>query len=310
MPHSMWKGTIGFGLVNVPVELVTASRDLNFHFRELHEKDGAPVRHHRFCTKDGKEVSWDQIGRGFEVDGKMIVLTDRELEDVQPDRSQTIEIESFADLNEIDPIYFDSQYFLKPGNKSDGTLRAYRLLVEAMEKNNRVALGRFVMRTKEYLAGVRARDGVLALSTMRYPDEVRSVDTFPVAESKPDREAVKDVVSVIDELTVKWDASKYTDCYRKRLEKVIDSKRKGETVKAPEQHDDDDLRPAPDLMAALRQTLEQRGRKTSGRKPGARKGKDLSLLSRDELYELAQAKKIPGRSSLSKKQLAKALEKA
>ena len=313
MPRPMWKGSIGFGLVNVPVELVTASRDLDYHFRELHEKDGAPVKHRRFCSKDGKEVAWEDIGKGIEIDGKMVVLTDKELEGVQPDKNQTIEIESFADLDEIDPIYFDHPYFLKPGNSSAGTLRAYKLLVEAMSKSNRVALGRFVMRTKEYLAAVRERDGVLALSTMRYPDEVRSVDLLPEWDSDVEESAVDDAVSVIDERTVKWDPEKYEDAYRMRLKKVIDSKLKGETVKAPEVQSEDDLKPAPDLMAALRKTLDERrdSRKRSAgkaKKTGSRG--DLSQLSRDELYARAQERKVPGRSGMSKKDLIKALDKA
>jgi len=306
MAGPIWKGSIGFGLVNVPVELVTASRDLDYHFRELHETDGAPVRHQRFCSKEGKEVRWDEIGRGIEVGGKMVVLTDRELEDVQPDRSQTIEIESFAGLDEVDPIYFDRPYFLRPGNRSDGTLRAYSLLVEAMRGSDQVAIGRFVMRTKEYLAAVRERDGVLALSTMRYEDEIRSTDFLPQIDRRPAKEAVKDAIAVIDERAVEWDPSRYTDCYRLRLKHVIDSKRKGETVKAPEPHDEEDLKPAPDLMAALRKTLAKRnsGKSTSG-KPEA-KG-DISRLSRDELYRRAQEKKVEGRSSMSKEELAKAL---
>ncbi|MGK2933471.1 MAG: Ku protein [Solirubrobacterales bacterium] len=308
----MWKGSIGFGLVNVPVELVTASRDLDYHFRELHEKDGAPVKHRRFSSKTGKEVPWDEVGKGIEVDGKMVVLTEKELEGVQPDKNQTIEIESFADLGEIDPIYYDHPYFLVPGNKSAGTLRAYNLLVEAMKKSNRVALGRFVMRTKEYLAAVRERDGVLALSTMRYPDEVRSVDLLPEWDAETESSAIDDAVSVIDERTVDWDPEKYEDAYRMRLKKVIDSKLKGETVKAPEAQSDEDLKPAPDLMAALRKTLDERRdnrKRSAGRaKPsGSAKG-DLSQLSRDELYAKAQERKVPGRSAMSKKDLIKALD--
>ena len=274
MPRSMWKGSIGFGLVNVPVELVPATRDLDFHFRELHEKDAAPVKHHRFCSKEGKEVKWDEIGRGIEVDGEMIVLTDAELESVQPERNQTIEIESFADVDEIDPIFFDHPYFLAPANKSAGTLRAYELLVKAMAQSNRVALGRFVMHTKEYLAAVREREGALALSTMRFPDEVRSVELVPKAEAKVTKKAIGDAVAVIDELTTEWEPEKYTDHYRARLKKVIDTKRKGRTVTAPEPIDDEDLKPAPDLMAALRKTLEANGKKKAPakrKKPAAKK---------------------------------------
>ena len=273
MPRPMWKGSIGFGLVNVPVELVPATRDLDFHFRELHEKDAAPVKHHRFCSEEDKEVPWEEIGKGIEVDGKMIVLTEAELESVQPERNQTIEIQSFADVGEIDPIYFDHPYFLAPANKSAGTLRAYQLLVKAMAKSDRVALGRFVMHTKEYLAAVREREGALALSTMRFPDEVRPVSVLPEADAQVSKKAVDNAVAIINELATDWEPEKYDDHYRKRLKKVIDSKRKGQTVTAPEPMDEEDLKPAPDLMAALRKTLEAKGKKTSSskRKPARKK---------------------------------------
>lgn len=311
MAGPLWKGSIGFGLVNVPVELVTASRDLGYHFRELHEKDGAPVKHLRFCSTEGKVVPWEEIGKGIEIDGKMVVLTAKDFDGVQPEKNQTVEIESFVDLDEIDPVFFDHPYFLKPGNRSAGTLRAYQLLVEAMGKNNRVALGRFVMRTKEYLAAVRVRDGALALSTMRYPDEVRSVDLLPEFESDIDSSAIDDAVSVINERTVEWDPEKYEDAYRLRLRKVIDSKLKGETIKAPEVQSEEELKPAPDLMAALRKTLDERrdSRKRSAGKSGSAKKPDLSQLSRDELYAKAQKRKLPGRSAMNKKDLIKALDK-
>ena len=275
----MWNGTIGFGLVNVPVELVTASRDLDFHFRELHESDGARVRHQRFCSKEDKPVEWDEIGHGYETDGgKMVVLTDRELESVAPEKSRTIEIESFVDLHQVDPIYFDHPYWLVPGNRSVGTLKAYRLLVEAISKSERVAIARFVMRTREYLAAVRELDGALALSTMLFADEVRDICMLPEAESKPTARAVDDAVAVIKERSVDWDPGRYTDCYRKRLKRVIDSKQKGKTVKPPQPVDEEDLKPAPDLMAALRKTLEENRRKKSG--SGKKGGKKKSGATR------------------------------
>ena len=275
----MWNGTIGFGLVNVPVELVTASRDLDFHFRELHESDGARVRHQRFCSKEDKPVEWDEIGHGYETDGgKMVVLTDKELESVAPEKSRTIEIESFVDLHQVDPIYFDHPYWLVPGNRSVGTLKAYRLLVEAISKSERVAIARFVMRTREYLAAVRELDGALALSTMLFADEVRDIGMLPKAASKPTARAIDDAVAVIRERSVDWDPGRYTDCYRKRLKKVIDSKQKGKTVKPPQPVDEEDLKPAPDLMAALRKTLEENRRKKSG--SGKSDGKKKSGATR------------------------------
>ena len=279
MPRSMWNGTIGFGLVNVPVELVTASRDLDFHFRELHESDGARVRHQRFCSKEDKPVEWDEIGHGYETDGgRMVVLTDKELESVAPEKSRTIEIESFVDLHQVDPIYFDHPYWLVPGNRSVGTLKAYRLLVEAISKSERVAIARFVMRTREYLAAVRELDGALTLSTMLFADEVRDIGMLPKADSKPTARAIDDAVAVIRERSVDWDPGRYTDCYRKRLKKVIDTKQKGKTVKPPQPVDEEDLKPAPDLMAALRKTLEENRRKKSG--SGKNDGKKKSGATR------------------------------
>ncbi len=279
MPRSMWNGTIGFGLVNVPVELVTASRDLDFHFRELHESDGARVRHQRFCSKEDKPVEWDEIGHGYETDGgRMVVLTDKELESVAPEKSRTIEIESFVDLHQVDPIYFDHPYWLVPGNRSVGTLKAYRLLVEAISKSERVAIARFVMRTREYLAAVRELDGALTLSTMLFADEVRDIGMLPKADSKPTARAIDDAVAVIRERSVDWDPGRYTDCYRKRLKKVIDTKQKGKTVKPPQPVDEEDLKPAPDLMAALRKTLEENRRKKSG--SGKSDGKKKSGATR------------------------------
>jgi len=313
MPAQMWKGSIGFGLVNVPVRMASAVRDLDFHFRELHGKDGSRVHHKRFSSKDGKEVKWDEVGRGIEVDGKMVVLTEKELEDVQPERSRTIEIESFADLDEIDPIYFDQAYYLLPADGAAGTLRAYELLVKAIGDSNQVAIGRFVMHTKEYLAAVREHEGALALSTMKFADEVRPVDLVPVAEHKAESAAIEDTVAIIEKRSVKWDPSSYSDCYRERLAKVVKAKRKGETVKAPDQVAEDDLKAAPDLMAALRKTLEKNAgkKKPAGKRSAPSKSRPrnaLGGLSRDELYDLARKRDLSGRSAMSKKQLAEALK--
>lgn len=263
MPAQMWKGSIGFGLVNVPVRMTNAVRDLGFHFHELHEKDGSRVHHQRFCTKDGKEVKWDEIGHGIEVNGKMVVLTEKELEGVQPERSRTIEIDSFANLSEIDPIQFDQDYYLLPADSSAGTLRAYELLVKAIGKSEQVAIGKFVMHTREYLAAVREHEGALALSTMKFEDEIRDVDLVPATDHKAARAAVDDMVAIIDERTVDWDPSGYTDCYHERLDRIIKDKLKGKTIKAPDQVAEDDLKAAPDLMAALRKTLKKNAGKKS-----------------------------------------------
>lgn len=282
MPRrGIWEGSIGFGLVNVPVAMVPATRDHGYRFRELDRETGAPVRHRRFCAAEGTEVSPDEIGRGFELDdGRMVVLTDEELEGAAPEKTRTIEIESFTGLDEIDPIRFDHPYYLVPKGNSGGTLRAYHLLVEALAETGRVALGRFVMRTREYLAAVREHDGALALSTMLFADEVRPFSEVPrPEEAKADPEAVKDAVAVIDELSTTWDHSAYRDLYRDRLAEVIEERRKGHTVEAPEPADEEPT-PPPDLIAALRETLEAQkkggGRRKRARQPGSGTGRSRS----------------------------------
>jgi DNA end-binding protein Ku len=152
MPRSLWTGSLSFGLVNVPVSLVTAVRDVDPHFRQLHEKDAAPIDVRRWCSKEDAEVPFEEIAHGYELDnGRDVIVFDKELEAIEPRVTRTIEIEQFVDLAEVDPIYFDHPYFLVPAAADDGSKRAYWLLIEVMSSGARAALGRFVMRAKEYL---------------------------------------------------------------------------------------------------------------------------------------------------------------
>jgi DNA end-binding protein Ku len=305
VPRALWSGSLSFGLVNVPVQLFSAARDLDYHFHQLHAKDKAPIEQRRYCSEEDVEVMWEEIARSFELDsGKEVVVTDEELASVEPRKTRTIEVEAFVDLAEVDPIYFDHPYFLVPAGESEGTLRAYQLLVEAMGSSERVALGRFVMRTKEYLVAVRVRDGALALTTMLFHDEVRPTEGIPTGGKKPAKRALDDAVSIIEELTTDWVPENYTDCYRERLRRVIERKRKGKTIEAPTT--ERQAKPVPDLMQALERTLEN---VRAGQDPRTESdgGQDLSGLSREELYERAQREKIPGRTKMSKKQLVEAL---
>jgi len=305
VPRALWSGSLSFGLVNVPVQLFSATRDLDYHFHQLHAKDEAPIEQRRYCSEEDVEVMWEEIARSFELDsGKEVVVTDEELGSVEPRKTRTIEVEAFVDLAEVDPIYFDHPYFLVPAGESEGTLRAYQLLVEAMGSSGRVALGRFVMRTKEYLVAVRVRDDALALTTMLFHDEVRPTAGIPTGGKKPTKQAVDDAVSIIEELSTDWVPENYTDCYRERLRRVIERKRKGQTIEAPPA--ERQPKPVPDLMEALQRTLEnvRAGEDPRGESDG---GEDLSGLSKEELYERAQREKIPGRTKMSKKQLVEAL---
>jgi DNA end-binding protein Ku len=259
MPHSLWTGSLSFGLVNVPVMLVTAVKDRDLHFRQLHEKDGSPIETQRWCPEDDAEVPYEEVTRSYECDdGTEVMISDLELEAIEPRRTRTIDIEQFVDLAEVDPIYFDHPYFLLPASADDGATRAYKLLTEVMGQTDRAALGRFVMRAKEYLAIVRVRDGALTLTTMLFADEVRAtkdVDGATQKSHKPTSKQLTAAVAVIEELSCDWDPEKYKDRYRARLKSVVQRKRKGQTVKAPDAVKQPS--PVPDLMAALEQTLAE-----------------------------------------------------
>jgi DNA end-binding protein Ku len=310
MARSLWSGSISFGLVNVPVQLVTAASDHDYHFRQLHATDDVPIEQRRFCSKEDVEITWDETGHAYDLNGKQVVLTDEELGSVEPRKTRTIEIEAFVPRSDVDPIYFDHPYYLVPAGESEGTFRAYRLLVEVMADEEKMALGRFVMRTKEYLAAIRARDGALSLTTMLFGDEVRPTKGIPTHGKRPAKKAVDNAVAIIEELSTDWKPDAYEDCYRERLRRVIDKKRKGGTVKPPEPLKQP--KPAPDLMKALEATLERVKNGDSAEE--AREGgdgdgaDDLDSLSREELYERAQEAKIPGRSKMGRKELVAALK--
>src|SRR3954453_10581619 len=286
MPRALWSGSLSFGLDNVPVQLFSAARDLDYHFNELHEKDKVRIEQRRFCSEEDAEVMWEEVARSFDLDGKQVVITDEELGSVEPRKTRTIDIEAFVDLADVDPIYFDHPYFLVPAGESEGTLRAYQLLVDAMGAQERGALGRFVMRTKEYLVAVQERDGVLALTTMLFHDEVSPAGNVPTGGKKPAKRALDDAVSIIEELSTNWDPESYTDCYRGRLRKVIERKRKGQTIEAPQP--EQQPRAVPDLMEALERTLQNVRNGNDPRAEQDRDAQDLSGLSKDELLKRAK----------------------
>src|SRR5947209_7122767 len=261
MARTLWSGSLSFGLVNVPVALLSAVRDQDLHFHQLHEKDGARIEIQRWCSQEEVEVPFEEITRSYELDdGNTVIVSDEELESVEPRRTRTIEIEQFVDLADIDPLFFDHPSCLGPRGSDGGSLRAYRLLTEVMGRTDRAALGRFVMRAKEHLTIVRTREGALTLTTMRFADEIRSekdVDTASGKAHAPTRKQLDAAVAVIEELSGDWNPSKQRDGYRERLERVVERKRKGETVKAPGREKQPE--PMPDLMAALEKTLADLG---------------------------------------------------
>ena len=308
MARALWSGSLSFGLVNVPVQIVSAARDLDLHFHQLHEKDKARIEQRRFCSKEDVEVMYEEVAHSYDLDGKQVIVTDAELGSVEPRKTRTIDIEAFVSLAEIDPVYFDHPYLIVPAGESEGTLRAYRLLVEVMERSERAALGRFVMRTKEYLAAVRVRDGALTLTTMLFHDEIRPTKPIPTGGKKPAKKELDQAVALVEALSTDWDPESYDDCYRERLRRVIEDKRKRRTIEAPEPEKEPS--PAPDLMDALQRALDN---VRSGKDPRAEAESDdgddgdLDGLSKDELYDRAQKEGITGRTKMSKKELVKAL---
>ena len=261
MARSLWTGSLSFGLVNVPVQLVSAVRDQDVHFHMVHRETGERVRTRRVASTDGKDVDWEDIAKGWETDdGQMIVLTDEDFESAQPEKTRTVDIEQFVDLREIDPVYFDHPYWLLPAGDGDGPIRAYRLLVDVMGDAGQVAIGRIVLRAKEYLVALREQDGLLSLTTMRFADELRTpddVDAIPQgAKGRPKKREVDDAVALIGELTDEFRPSRYDDCHRVRLLRLIEQKRKDGAVEIPETEPEPAPQKAPkDLMAALEESL-------------------------------------------------------
>src|SRR3954464_11495788 len=217
MARALWSGSLSFGLVNVPVALLSAVRDMDLHFRQLHEKDKSPIETRRWCSEEDKEVPFEAITRSYELDsGKTVIVTDEDLEAVEPRKTSTIDIEQFVDLAQVDPIYFDHPYWLVPAGDDEGATRAYKLLLGVMERTDHAALGSFVMRAKQHLAIVRARDGALTLTTMRFHDEVRSTKDVPSATgktAKPSKGELDAAVKLIEALSEEWDPAAHEDRY-------------------------------------------------------------------------------------------------
>jgi len=260
MPRSLWSGSLSFGLVNVPVALVSAVQDKDVHFNQLDKKTGARLHVERYCKEEDVAIPYEEVASGYPRSGDddgYVMLTDLELQAAAPEKTRTIDISEFVELPEIDPIFFDHPYFLLPNAEGEGALRAYKLLVGVMESTDRVALGRFVMRTKEYLVALRVQGGLLQLVTMKFADEIRSADDLPNLPTKkhqPSKAEVDHAVALIEELSRDWEPEEYKDRHRERLRKIVRDKKKGKTIKAPAEPEVPTA--VPDLMAALRESLE------------------------------------------------------
>ena len=297
MARAIWSGAVSFGLVNIPVKVYTAARDHSVHFHQVDKKSGSRIRYEKVAEKTGKQVDSDQIELGYEVDkGKMVVVDPGELDELRPRTTRTIDITDFVELSEVDPVYYNRTYWLVPDG--DAASQAYRLLVAAMEDRDRVGIGMVVMRNKQYLAAIRPREHALAMSTMRFADEVvarSDIDGLPSKSTKPDAKELKLANQIIDSLSGPWKPERYHDTYTEEVRELIKAHEKGKDIVVEEA-------PAAraemgDLMQALEASLKA-ARSRGGLEPA---------LEKTAPARKAQAKRAPasrrgsssGRSSKS-----------
>jgi len=259
--RAIWKGSISFGLVNIPIALYPATRREELNFRLLRKSDLSPVNYKRVAEKDGKEVPWDQIVKGYEYEkGKYVVLKDEDFERVDLEATQTVDIQDFVHVDEIDPMFFYKPYYLEPQKGGD---KAYALLRDALKDSNKVGIAKVVIKTRQYLAGVKPEDGALVLELMHFADELADTGKLHVPKKmEVGKREMNMAKSLIDSMSSKWEPEKYRDDYREALMEVIEEK-----VEAGGKEIEEKPRKAPkptkviDLVSVLQKSLEQTGAK-------------------------------------------------
>lgn len=257
--RSIWTGAIGFGLVNIPVKMYSATESSTLNLDMLDKKDHAHIKYMRVNENSGKEVAWGNIVKGYKVDDDYVVLDDKDFEAASAKKTKTIEISDFVKEDEISSLYYETPYYLEP-DKS-GT-RPYKLLLEALKKTKKVGVSTFVMRNKEALAILRPDGDVIVLNKIRFEQEIRDPEELALPNNTDVKPAeLKMAISLIDQLTGKFDISKYKDTYNDELLKVIKAKSKGKKIKAPEMkivHNK-----TKDLMEQLKASLDTKRKKSA-----------------------------------------------
>jgi len=273
MTRAIWKGSISFGLVNIPIALYPATRREELRFRLLRKSDLSPVNYKRVAEKDGKEVSWDQIVKGYEYEkGKYVVLKAEDFERVDLEATQTVDIQDFVDQEQIDPMFFYKPYYLEPQKGGD---KAYVLLRDALKESNKVGIAKVVIKTRQYLAGVKPEDGALVLELMHFADELADPGKLHVPKkTEVGKREMNMAKSLIDSMSSKWDPEKYKDEYREALMDVIEEK-----VEAGGKEIKEKPKKAPkptkviDLVSVLQKSLDQTGSKRKTTAKSRRKQK-------------------------------------
>lgn len=298
MARAIWSGSISFGLLNVPVKLYSAVARRNIALREIRASDSARIKHRLFAEGTDEEVPRDKIVKAYELTAdRYVPLSKDEIDALAPEKTRAIDVQDFVDIEEIDPMYFNSPYYLGP---ADGAAKAYSLLAAAMESSGKAAIARFVFRNKEQLAAIRATQGVLTLTTMRFADEVVPAseldDVLPEGKAKVAKKEQQMAEQLIESLSSKFDPDSYRDEYREQLLALIERKAEGKEIVAS-----DLVAPkatkAPDLMAALEESIAAVKGKRGGakaKKPAAKKAKAAKPKAK------TQAKKASSSRSKSK----------
>jgi DNA end-binding protein Ku len=310
MARAIWTGSINFGLVSIPVGLYSATEDHTVHFHQFQRGTADRIRYQRVNERTGKEVDYADMVKGRGVGGgDYVIVEPAELADIAPGRSRSIDITSFTDLDEIDPVYFQKTYWLAP----DGEQYAhpYALLLEAMARTNRAGIATFVMRGKEYLTAIRAAQGVLALHTLFFADEIRDpakeLDTLPQRVTAQDKKAhgkeLAMATALIESMCGPWHPQDYHDTYTERVERLIDDKRRGhEIVTEAEPPEPTEMS---DLLAALQRSVSSA--RSGGRQSQPKDSPDLAEASKADLAEMARDLDIEGRSKMSRAELENAV---
>lgn len=324
MARAVWSGSLTFGLVTLPVQLATATGSHTVRFRQLERGTVDRVRNKRVNERTGEEVPYDRIVKGYETgEGEYVIVEPEELDEITPGRSKAIEVTGFAELAAIEPVFFDTTYYLQPSGEAH--TRTYGLLRDALAETGRAGIATMTMRQKEYLVAVHAESGVLVLHTLHWADEVRdprqTLDNLPSA-GRPAKRELAMATQLIEVMAMDWDPEEYRDRTHERVRRLVEAKRTGGSVAKAD--------PAPestnvvDLMSALRRSVDAAGGAKGGR-GGRRSGqggqrgrrstaggglKELEGLTKEELYRRAAEAGLPGRSKMNREELVRELSRA
>jgi DNA end-binding protein Ku len=304
MARAIWSGSISFGLVNVPVRMVSAVDEQDLHFHLLHAKDDSRIGYEKVCKQESKPVPDGEIVTAYEVaDGEYVYMTEEDFQAAEGSLLRTIDVREFVPFDEIDPVYFERTYHLAPDK---GGERVYALFARAMDDAGLAGIGTFVMRNKQHLGCLRFRDGVIALERMYFADEIRSPKELRVKGVRVDRRELEMAAELIDRFTSHFDITKYRDEYRESLLRVIRAKRRGKEVHVEPRKEPEVV----DLMEALRASIEARKRGRADTRRHRRQAEDLETLTKDELGRRARRARVRGYSRMSKGELVDALRAA